>query len=127
MRAIIETSFDVVYLISVITIGILMILKNKGTLKHFRRNRKYLSGSGYIKVIQHSVNLVNRCGPVASLEGPGRWIGEVYPTSHFLTIARGTFSKALDLTDLWQLFIPLLIAIPLVMGLSILLLKKQEG
>ncbi len=21
--------------------------------------------------------------PVASLEGPGRWIGEVYPTSHF--------------------------------------------
>ncbi len=41
--------------------------------------------------------------PVASLEGPGRWIGEVYPTSHFLTIARGTFSKALDLTDLWQL------------------------
>ncbi|MFX4176443.1 ABC transporter permease, partial [Escherichia coli] len=30
-------------------------------------------------------------------------------------------------TDLWQLFIPLLIAIPLVMGLSILLLKKQEG
>ncbi|EGK2837966.1 ribosome-associated ATPase/putative transporter RbbA, partial [Escherichia coli] len=65
--------------------------------------------------------------PVASLEGPGRWIGEVYPTSHFLIIARGTFSKALDLTDLWQLFIPLLIAIPLVMGLSILLLKKQEG
>lgn len=65
--------------------------------------------------------------PVASLEGPGRWIGEVYPTSHFLTIARGTFSKALDLTDLWQLFIPLLIAIPLVMGLSILQLKKQEG
>ncbi|EJB2501667.1 ribosome-associated ATPase/putative transporter RbbA [Shigella flexneri] len=65
--------------------------------------------------------------PVASLEGLGRWIGEVYPTSHFLTIARGTFSKALDLTDLWQLFIPLLIAIPLVMGLSILLLKKQEG
>ncbi|HGC2070320.1 TPA: ABC transporter permease [Escherichia coli] len=65
--------------------------------------------------------------PVASLEGPGRWIGEVYPTSHFLTIARGTFSKALDLADLWQLFIPLLIAIPLVMGLSILLLKKQEG
>ena len=65
--------------------------------------------------------------PVASLEGPGRWIGEVYPTSHFLTIARGTFSKALDLTDLWQLFIPLLIAIPLVMGLSILLLKKTGG
>ena len=65
--------------------------------------------------------------PVASLEGPGRWIGEIYPTSHFLTIARGTFSKALDLTDLWQLFIPLAVAIPVVIGLSVLLLKKQEG
>ncbi|MBJ4954516.1 ribosome-associated ATPase/putative transporter RbbA [Salmonella enterica subsp. enterica serovar Goldcoast] len=65
--------------------------------------------------------------PVASLEGPGRLIGEIYPTSHFLTIARGTFSKALDLMDLWQLFIPLAIAIPVVIGLSVLLLKKQEG
>ncbi|UHD63075.1 ribosome-associated ATPase/putative transporter RbbA [Klebsiella michiganensis] len=65
--------------------------------------------------------------PVASLEGPGRWIGQIYPTSHFLTIARGTFSKALNLTDLWGSFIPLLIAVPLVLGLSVWLLKRQEG
>ncbi|ROS18455.1 ribosome-associated ATPase/putative transporter RbbA [Raoultella terrigena] len=65
--------------------------------------------------------------PVASLEGPGRWIGQIYPTNHFLTIARGTFSKALSLTDLWASFIPLLIAVPLVLGLSVWLLKKQEG
>ncbi|MFV0264982.1 MAG: ribosome-associated ATPase/putative transporter RbbA [Kluyvera sp.] len=65
--------------------------------------------------------------PVASLEGPGRWIGQIYPTSHFLTIARGTFSKALGLSDLWVSFIPLLITVPLVLGLSVWLLKKQEG
>ncbi|EOY9559526.1 ribosome-associated ATPase/putative transporter RbbA [Klebsiella pneumoniae] len=65
--------------------------------------------------------------PVASLEGPGRWIGQIYPTSNFLTIARGTFSKALNISDLWGSFIPLLIAVPLVLGLSVLLLKKQEG
>ncbi|STU09002.1 multidrug ABC transporter permease [Klebsiella pneumoniae] len=65
--------------------------------------------------------------PVASLEGPGRWIGQIYPTSHFLTIARGTFSKALNISDLWGSFIPLLIAVPLLLGLSVLLLKKQEG
>ncbi|HDZ9607867.1 TPA: ribosome-associated ATPase/putative transporter RbbA [Klebsiella pneumoniae] len=65
--------------------------------------------------------------PVASLEGPGRWIGQIYPTSHFPTIARGTFSKALNISDLWGSFIPLLIAVPLVLGLSVLLLKKQEG
>ncbi|HGY2715201.1 TPA: ribosome-associated ATPase/putative transporter RbbA, partial [Klebsiella pneumoniae] len=58
--------------------------------------------------------------PVASLEGPGRWIGQIYPTSHFLTIARGTFSKALNISDLWGSFIPLLIAVPLVLGLSVL-------
>lgn len=57
--------------------------------------------------------------PVASLEGPGRWIGQIYPTSHFLTIARGTFSKALNLSDLWGSFIPLLIAVPLVLGLIV--------
>ena len=34
MRAIVETSFDVVYLISVITIGILMILKSNGNKEH---------------------------------------------------------------------------------------------
>ncbi|MCQ0481695.1 ribosome-associated ATPase/putative transporter RbbA [Klebsiella pneumoniae] len=65
--------------------------------------------------------------PVASLEGPGRWIGQIYPTSYFLTIARGTFSKALNISDLWGSFIPLLIAVPLVLGLSVLLLQKQEG
>lgn len=65
--------------------------------------------------------------PVASLEGPGRWIGEVYPTSHFLTIARGTFSKALDLTDLWQLFIPLLIAITAGDGLKYPAAEKTGG
>ena len=65
--------------------------------------------------------------PVSSLEGIGRWIGSIYPTSHFLTITRGTFSKALNLFDLQASFIPLLIAVPVVIGLSVLLLKKQEG
>ncbi|VDZ76146.1 ABC transporter ATP-binding protein [Salmonella bongori] len=65
--------------------------------------------------------------PVASLEGPGRWIGEIYPTSHFLTIARGTFSKALDLMDLWALFVPLMIAIPVVIGLERVAAEKTGG
>jgi ribosome-dependent ATPase len=33
----------------------------------------------------------------------------------------------LDLTDLWQLFIPLAVAIPVVIGLSVLLLKNRRG
>ncbi|MGL4859359.1 MAG: ribosome-associated ATPase/putative transporter RbbA [Enterobacteriaceae bacterium] len=65
--------------------------------------------------------------PVSSLEGFGRLVGNIYPTSYFLTIARGTFSKALGMADLYAAFIPLLVAIPLVLGLSVLLLKKQEA
>src|SRR5690606_21123963 len=38
--------------------------------------------------------------PVASLEGIGALIGQIYPTSQFLVISRGVFSKALGLSDL---------------------------
>jgi ribosome-dependent ATPase len=47
--------------------------------------------------------------------------------THFLTIARGTFSKALGFADLQASFIPLLIAAPLLIGLSAVLLRKQEA
>ncbi|EPZ14269.1 hypothetical protein M622_06740 [Thauera terpenica 58Eu] len=63
--------------------------------------------------------------PVSSLEGVGAFIGQIYPTTHFLTISRGTFSKALDFGDLSAAFIPLLIAIPVLTLASVLLLKKQ--
>jgi ribosome-dependent ATPase len=64
--------------------------------------------------------------PVSSLEGAGALIGQLYPTTHYLTIARGTFSKGLDLSDLGMSFIPLLIAVPVLLGLCVALLKKQE-
>ncbi|MFA7594520.1 MAG: ABC transporter permease, partial [Thiohalobacteraceae bacterium] len=64
--------------------------------------------------------------PVASLEGVGAFIGRIYPTTHFLTIARGTFSKGLGLAELYTAFVPLLIAAPVLIGLAVILLKKQE-
>ena len=63
--------------------------------------------------------------PVSSLEGGGYWIGAIYPTTHFLTIASGTFSKALGFADLAGSFVPLALAIPVLTLLSALLLKKQ--
>jgi ribosome-dependent ATPase len=65
--------------------------------------------------------------PVSSLEGAGALIGRVYPTTHFLTISRGAFSKGLGFADLYHSFIPLLIAIPVLIGSSVALLKKQEA
>ncbi len=63
--------------------------------------------------------------PVSSLAGPARFIGSIFPTSHFLTIARGTFSKGLDFTDLQAAFVPLAIAAPVLIGIGTLLLRKQ--
>jgi ribosome-dependent ATPase len=64
---------------------------------------------------------------VASLEGGGKLIGQFYPTAHFLVICRGVFSKALGFADLQQSFLPLVIAVPVLLGLSAMLLKKQES
>jgi ribosome-dependent ATPase len=64
--------------------------------------------------------------PVASLEGGARFTGNIFPGTHFLTICRGTFSKALGFADLSPTLLPLVIAIPIILGLSIALLKKQE-
>ncbi|MBB1518314.1 ribosome-associated ATPase/putative transporter RbbA [Aquipseudomonas guryensis] len=64
--------------------------------------------------------------PVSSLEGIGAFIGQLYPTSHFLVISRGVFSKALGFADLSAYFLPLLITIPVLLGLCAAFLKKQE-
>ncbi|MBS0542124.1 MAG: ABC transporter permease, partial [Proteobacteria bacterium] len=63
--------------------------------------------------------------PVSSLEGVAAVVGQAYPTTHFLTISRGTFAKALDFGDLGASFLPLLLAIPVLTLASALLLKKQ--
>jgi ribosome-dependent ATPase len=71
----------------------------------------------------------NFCGltdPVSSLSGFGRFVGNIYPTAYYITISRGTFSKALGFAGLHGAFIPLLIAIPILVGLSVLFLRKQE-
>ena len=64
--------------------------------------------------------------PVSSLEGIGALIGHLYPTTHFLTISRGTFSKALGFADLQPALLSLALAVPVLMGLCVALLKKQE-
>ncbi len=63
--------------------------------------------------------------PVSSLQGVGAFIGRIYPTTYFVNITRGTFSKGLGLGDLSGSFLPLLIAIPVLLGLGAALLKKQ--
>ncbi|MBK80066.1 MAG: multidrug ABC transporter ATP-binding protein [Gammaproteobacteria bacterium] len=63
--------------------------------------------------------------PVSALDGVARAVGEAYPTSHFLIIARGTFSKGLGFDDLGASFWPLALAVPVLTGLAALALRKQ--
>ncbi|AEB86723.1 ribosome-associated ATPase/putative transporter RbbA [Alicycliphilus denitrificans] len=65
--------------------------------------------------------------PVTSLEGAGRMIGEIFPATYMLIISRGVFSKALGLRELGSVLVPLLIAVPVIMGAAVALLKKQEA
>jgi ribosome-dependent ATPase len=64
--------------------------------------------------------------PVSSLQGAGRLIGQIYPTTHFLTISRGVFNKALWFADLHSSLIPLLLAVPVLLTICTALLKKQD-
>ena len=64
--------------------------------------------------------------PVSALEGASAVIGHLYPTSHFLIITRGIFSKALGAAELWPSFLALLITSPLLLLASVAGLKKQE-
>lgn len=83
----------------------------------------FLSVIGTVLPANEYAGLIN---PVSSLEGAGRVIGEIYPASHMFTISRGVFSKALGFHDLQAQFWPLLAAVPMILGLAIVLLKKQE-
>ncbi|BAP88469.1 ribosome-associated ATPase and membrane protein RbbA [Burkholderiales bacterium GJ-E10] len=64
--------------------------------------------------------------PVSSLEGLGRWIGEVYPTTYFIIVCRGTFSKGLGFADLRGDIAALAAAVPVLAMLGVALLRKQE-
>ncbi|MBV7454659.1 ribosome-associated ATPase/putative transporter RbbA [Acidovorax sp. sif1233] len=73
-----------------------------------------------------AVQFAGLINPVSSMTGFARWVGEVYPASHMFTISRGVFNKALGLQDLQAEFWPMLVAVPVIVGAAIALLKKQE-
>ncbi len=79
-----------------------------------------------IGTIIPAVQFAGMLNPVSSLEGFGAVIGRIYPASHFLTISRSVFNKALDFSSLHGSFWPLALSVPVILGLSIVLLKKQE-
>ncbi len=80
-----------------------------------------------IGTILPAVQFSGLINPVSSLEGVGAFVGRIFPTTHFVTICRGVFSKGLGFGDLGQPLLALAVAVPVLLALSVALLKKQEG
>jgi ribosome-dependent ATPase len=83
----------------------------------------------FLTMVGTLIPSVQFCGlidPVSSLEGLGRWIGTVFPATYMFAISRGVFSKGLGLGGIQSSIWPLLIALPVVMGAAVALLRKQE-
>lgn len=64
--------------------------------------------------------------PRSSLDGSAALMGMLFPAGHFLDIAVGTFTKALDFRQLWPQCLALLGFFVAFTGLSLIMLKKQE-
>lgn len=64
--------------------------------------------------------------PVTSLDGLAKVIGEVYPTTYYMIVSRGVFSKALSFNELHVMLVGLSIAAIIFIAVGISLVKKQE-
>lgn len=85
-----------------------------------------LAGTAIVTLLA-AVNFSGLTEPVSSLQGAGAMIGKMFPTTYFLIISRGTFTKALGFGELYGDFIALAAFIPVLTLLSLALLKKQEA
>ena len=64
--------------------------------------------------------------PVSSLTGVAKYIGLGFPMTYFVSISVGTFTKGLHLRDLLSDLGELAVFVPVLIGTSALLLRKQE-
>ncbi|HTR17250.1 MAG TPA: ribosome-associated ATPase/putative transporter RbbA [Acetobacteraceae bacterium] len=64
--------------------------------------------------------------PVASLTGAPALMGRLFPMTYYLPISVGAFTKALGFAELGRTMAYLALFIPAQLGLSLLLLRKQE-
>jgi len=79
-----------------------------------------------IATIVPSILFSGMMQPVSSLEGGAAVLGKIIPTTYFMNISVGAFTKGLGFGQLSSEFVALLIFLPVLTALSVFLLKKQE-
>ncbi|MCI4660457.1 MAG: ribosome-associated ATPase/putative transporter RbbA [Neomegalonema sp.] len=65
--------------------------------------------------------------PVSTIEGGGRVIGSLWPTTYYMHLSVGAYTKGLGLTELWSDLLALAAFTPVLVLLASLFLKKQEA
>jgi ribosome-dependent ATPase len=78
-----------------------------------------------IATILPAIQFAGLLNPISALSGAGAIIGRLYPTTYFLVISRGAFSKGLGFLGLSNSFFALSAMIPVLTIACVLLLKKQ--
>ena len=84
-----------------------------------------LFGTALLTVIP-ATQFSGMLSPVSSLTGAGAVIGRLFPMSYYLPISVGTFTKALGFQELGLTMLTLALFIPALVGLSTLLLRRQD-
>jgi ribosome-dependent ATPase len=107
------------YTLSATAIGLLFSI--------FMRSQIAAMFATAIGTILPAVQFSGLINPVSSLEGAGALVGSVFPTSYFVTICRGVFSKGLGFADLGHDLAALAVTFPAILGLCVMLLRKQES
>ena len=73
-----------------------------------------------------AINFSGITTPAAAQEGIGAIIGQLFPTTYFLVISRGIFTKAVGLGELYGQLLALAAFIPVLTLLALVSLNKQE-
>lgn len=74
-----------------------------------------------------AINFSGLFQPVSTLEGMPRFMAVTFPATYFQRISVGTFTKGLELSDLWPNHLILCGFAAVFVALALLLLRKQEA
>jgi ribosome-dependent ATPase len=84
-----------------------------------------LFGTAILTVLP-AVQFSGMMTPVSSLSGAARYVGLAFPMTYFVPISVGTFTKGLGFADLAPDLGMLAVFVPVLLLLSMLMLRKQE-
>jgi ribosome-dependent ATPase len=79
-----------------------------------------------ILTIQPTIQFAGLLQPVSTLEGSARVIGNIWPTTYYMHSSVGAYTKGLPAGLMLRDLVALAIAIPILLAISTLGLKKQD-